>query len=131
MRSMTHPLIFFQRACGLGFLQHLRTCILTVGLAAATALLGNPASAQERGDVVRGEALALQTCIACHGVRKNQDSSDPRAPSFARIAATPGMSEVALNVALLSSHRAMPNLVLDARERADIVVYILSLRTEQ
>jgi hypothetical protein len=38
------------------------------------------------------------------------------------------MSEVALNVALVTSHRAMPNLVLNARERADIVAYILRLR---
>jgi mono/diheme cytochrome c family protein len=126
MLAMT-PRSFLLRARKFGVLPDLIICALT----AAMAVSGKPALAQERGDVGRGENLALQTCIACHGVRRNQESNDARAPSFAQIAAVPGMSDVALNVALLSSHRAMPNLVLDARERADIVVYILSLRTAQ
>jgi mono/diheme cytochrome c family protein len=99
-----------------------------VGIAIVSLLSGGVARAQERGDVQRGERLARNTCVACHGVEKNQDSSDPRAPSFAQIAAVPGMSDVALHVALTTSHRAMPNLVLEARERADAVAYILSLR---
>jgi hypothetical protein len=40
------------------------------------------------------------------------------------------MSAMALNVALLSSHRSMPNIVLDAKERTDVVAYILTLKTD-
>ena len=36
---------------------------------------------------------------------------------------------MALNVSLLSSHRSMPNIVLDPQERADVVAYILSLKS--
>jgi hypothetical protein len=38
------------------------------------------------------------------------------------------MSAMALNVALLTSHRSMPNIVLDAQERADIIAFILTLK---
>jgi hypothetical protein len=44
------------------------------------------------------------------------------------IAETNGMSEMALNVALQTPHRAMPNIMLDPQERADVVAYILSLK---
>ena len=40
------------------------------------------------------------------------------------------MSGIALNVALLSPHRAMPNIILDSQERADVIAYILSLKTD-
>jgi mono/diheme cytochrome c family protein len=94
----------------------------------AAVLLGTPALAQDHGDARRGSVLALQTCIACHGVRKGQNSTNPSAPPFTTIAAVKGISAMALNVALLLPHRAMPNIMLDPQERADIVAYILSLK---
>lgn len=39
------------------------------------------------------------------------------------------MSAMALNVALLTPHHAMPNIMLDPQERADIIAYILSLKS--
>jgi hypothetical protein len=40
------------------------------------------------------------------------------------------MSAMALNVALLTPHHAMPNIMLDPQERADVIAYVLSLKTE-
>ena len=100
-------------------------CVLTV---VAVALAG-PAPGQEYGDASRGSAVALGLCIACHGVRQAENSNNPLAPPFALIAATKGMSAMALNVALMSPHRAMPNIMLDAQERADVIAYILTLKS--
>jgi hypothetical protein len=38
------------------------------------------------------------------------------------------MTSIALSAALNTSHRSMPNIMLAADERADIVAYILSLK---
>jgi mono/diheme cytochrome c family protein len=92
------------------------------------AFLGGSAWAQDHGDVKRGSALALGVCIACHGVRHGEESNNMLAPPFADIAKSQGMSAIALNVALLSPHHAMPNIMLDPQERADVIAYILSLK---
>jgi hypothetical protein len=39
-----------------------------------------------------------------------------------------GTMNYALSAALQTSHRTMPNLVLDPNELADVVAYILSLK---
>jgi mono/diheme cytochrome c family protein len=85
--------------------------------------------AQEIGNATRGWKLAFRTCAGCHGVRNAEKSGSPRAPTFSAIANVKGMSAMALNVALLTSHRSMPNIVLDAQERADIIAFILTLKT--
>jgi mono/diheme cytochrome c family protein len=97
---------------------------------AGAALLSARASAQDAGNVQRGSVLAQRTCVACHGVHKGQRSVNPLAPTFAAVAASEGMTAMALNVALLSPHRAMPNILLDPQERLDIIAYILSLKAE-
>jgi hypothetical protein len=38
------------------------------------------------------------------------------------------MTSIALSAALLMSHRLMPNIVLQADERRDVIAYILSLK---
>jgi hypothetical protein len=44
------------------------------------------------------------------------------------LATTPGMTTIALTVALQTSHRLMPNIVLQPDERRDVIGYILSLK---
>jgi mono/diheme cytochrome c family protein len=95
----------------------------------AAAMLAS-ARAQEVGDPGRGSMLALSVCVACHGVRKGEESVHPLAPPFSAIAEVRGISAMALTVALLSPHRDMPNIMLDPNERADVVAYILSLRSK-
>jgi hypothetical protein len=38
------------------------------------------------------------------------------------------MTSIALSATLNTSHRAMPNIMLEADEQADIIAYILSLK---
>src|SRR5262245_2536368 len=103
----------------------------TVALALiGTLAISSQGAAQNYGDVSRGGAIAMRVCLACHGVRTQEVSTNPLAPSFDSIAETRGMSEMALSVALRTPHRDMPNLMLEDQERADIIAYIMSLRSK-
>ena len=85
--------------------------------------------AQEIGQPQRGRALAQQLCAECHAVQQGSAGSpNGDAPRFETIAAVPGMTATALRVALQTSHRTMPNVMLETNELADIVAYILSLK---
>jgi mono/diheme cytochrome c family protein len=84
---------------------------------------------QDEGDARRGQAFAQRVCAQCHAVRRSQiGSRNPDAPTFPVIAEVPGMTALALTVALQSSHNAMPDLVLEPQDRRDVIAYILSLR---
>jgi mono/diheme cytochrome c family protein len=85
--------------------------------------------AQEIGRPGQGRAAAERLCAQCHAIEKaGGRSPNEAAPPFASIAAVPGMTSIALTVALTTSHRAMPNIMLEADDRADIIAYILSLK---
>jgi mono/diheme cytochrome c family protein len=93
------------------------------------ALVAPQVHAQDLGDLQQGRALAQQVCSECHAV----GPADPRspnalAPRFEAVAATPGMTAMALNAFLHTSHRAMPDLVLTADQTNGIIAYILSLK---
>jgi mono/diheme cytochrome c family protein len=101
-------------------------------LLAAVIVLSMPTvhgGAQEIGQPSRGMELANRLCAQCHNVLKNQrQSPNEHAPRFQAIAAVPGMTAVALSAALNTSHRLMPNIVLQADDQADVIAYILSLK---
>jgi mono/diheme cytochrome c family protein len=86
-----------------------------------------PALAQE-GDARAGLTVAQNTCAACHAIRKGQQSANANAPAFDRIASVPGMTAIALQASLQTSHRSMPNLILSTEDRRNVVAYILSLQ---
>ena len=88
-----------------------------------------PASAQE-GDARAGLKVAQGACVACHAIRKGQQSADASAPAFEKIASVPGMTAIALQASLQTSHRSMPNLILSTDDRRDVVAYVLSLQTK-
>lgn len=91
--------------------------------------MASPAIAQRPGDIKKGAALALSVCAQCHAVRVGQSRSPNKmAPSFASVAATPGMTATALGVWLQSSHPTMPNFIFTLDERHDVAAYILSLK---
>jgi mono/diheme cytochrome c family protein len=97
--------------------------------AAAFMLLMSPANGQEVGQPERGFELARQNCAECHAVGKDgARSPNQRAPTFQTIASVPGMTAIALAAALNTSHRTMPNIVLNREEQANIIAYILTLR---
>jgi mono/diheme cytochrome c family protein len=99
-------------------------------IVAVGALLDAHVFAQDIGDATRGWKLAVRTCAGCHGVRHEGKSGNQRAPTLTAIANTKGMSAIALNVALLTSHRSMPNIVLNAQARADVIAFILTLKAK-
>jgi mono/diheme cytochrome c family protein len=106
----------------------MRQSLLTL-LTAATLSASACVLAQEAGNVGHGRQIAYTICIACHAVARDQQvSPNTEAPPFPLIAATPGMTSIALTAALLTSHRLMPNIILETDERQDVIAYILSLK---
>ena len=82
------------------------------------------ARAQEFGDPVRGAIQVQRICGTCHGVARGEASPNRQAPNFSDVANIKGISGTALNVALLTPHHDMPNLVLDTQQRADVIAYL-------
>lgn len=107
-------------------LTHALTCLTIVVAGLAIGMIG--ASSQDFGDAKRGATLARGLCAECHAVAPGEQSSNQAAPTFERIAGTAGMVGLALEAALNSTHRQMPNVMLSASDRADVIAYIESLR---
>jgi mono/diheme cytochrome c family protein len=103
---------------------------MRIPLFASALLCAGPALAQPVGDVEAGRGLARELCAGCHAVEPGAADKPGGAPSFARIAAVPGMTATALRVVLQTApaHRTMPMLTLDADETRDVIAYVLSLR---
>lgn len=103
--------------------------IRLISALAALVITVESTPAQEFGDVRKGRAFAREVCAECHAIgRQSLRSPNSRSPSFAAVAATPGMTGTALNVILHTSHRNMPNIILNSEQTANITAYILSLK---
>jgi mono/diheme cytochrome c family protein len=102
----------------------------SIGLAILTYFVATAAAhAQATGSPQQGLRIALAQCAECHRVANERgSSSNPAAPSFKQISEVPGMTNVALRAALRTSHRTMPNVIIDDNEINDLTAYILSLR---
>jgi len=86
----------------------------------ATAEVANPAP---------GRTYAEAACASCHAVTAGQASSpNPKAPTFEMIANVPGMTLMALNVVLHTSHETMPNLIIESGRIEDLSAYLHSLK---
>ena len=89
-------------------------------LAAVLAVM--PAFAAQDVDLVsQGRNLARMSCMGCHA----NDATTTVAPGFAAIGAMPSATELSIKVFLRSSHRNMPNIVLDERQIDALAAYIL------
>lgn len=87
------------------------------------------AQAQETGSVSQGLLVAEERCAGCHGITRDAEYSPAfGAPTFGQIALTQGMTATALSATLKTSHRTMPNLMLNSDELSNITAYILSLQ---
>ncbi|WP_414132235.1 c-type cytochrome [Rhizobium jaguaris] len=86
--------------------------------------------AAQAQDIQKGRQLAREVCAACHAVLAGQAQSPVgEAPSFEVVAATPGMTAMALNVWLTAQdHPTMPNIVLSQTDVQNVSAYILSLK---
>ena len=106
--------------------------IFAIGTALAAASASGLAQAREAGDPAKGLTYASTSCAHCHAVRKDdQTSPNPLAPSFEAIANSAGVTGISLAAILHSSHENMPNFVLAANERDNVIAYILSLKHER
>jgi cytochrome c2 len=106
----------------------------TMTLALLFAISGGPsrAIAQEPGNPDSGLRYVERVCAECHAIRKGDSHSPNRlAPSFQQIANSPGMTGISLAAILHSVHENMPNFVLKATERDNIIAYILSLKRDR
>jgi len=100
-----------------------------LALLIVTILSSTPsARAQDSFEARQGRAFAQRVCATCHGIVLGATSPVAGAPNFYTIASTPGMSELALRVALQTPHHSMPNLMLTADEMRDVTAYIMSQR---
>ena len=108
----------------------MKTGLTLLAALAITGLLhSSPVLAQDADDIGHGREIARTICAACHVVGRGQlVSPNSEALPFPVLAATPGMTTIALTAALLTSHRLMPNIILEPDERRDVIAYILSLK---
>jgi cytochrome c1 len=99
------------------------------------------ARAQELGqDAIRGRAIAVSVCFACHVVAADQPSPPillHPGPSFQAIANLPTETADTLRRFISTTHKAagqpfkMPNPELTDEMLDQVVAYILSLRTRR
>jgi mono/diheme cytochrome c family protein len=101
---------------------------LVTGVAGVAAIATRADAQADSADVGAGRKLAKTQCAQCHGVDADARSANPAAPTFETIANVPGMTATALTVALRTSHRSMPNLIIQPRDADNIIAYILSLK---
>jgi len=102
-----------------------KPALVVMGVLAAV----GSARAQTTGSAEEGQSLARSLCAQCHLVDKRAGRSpNAAAPTFARIANTPGMTSTALTAALRTSHRTMPNVIVKDSDLNDLVAYILGLK---
>ena len=100
-------------------------------MAAVCLTLAGSSSAvgQTIGDASRGLAYAQRACAECHAVSPSQPISPrPGVTPFKTIANTPGMTPTAILVWLQTPHPTMPNLMIDADDKEDVIAYIASLK---
>ena len=95
------------------------------------------AAAQNRpeGNAQAGRQIALRSCASCHLVAANQEVPPiPNyGPRFSDIAGRPGVTAETLQ-AFLSNPPAMtkmPHPHLTPTEMADVIAYLLSLRSQR
>jgi mono/diheme cytochrome c family protein len=85
----------------------------------------------ETESAARGLAYAKEACVSCHAVTAGEGHSpELGAPTFEAIANTPGMTGIALNAWLHSSHPTMPNLIVDPDRIDDLAAYLRTLKHE-
>jgi mono/diheme cytochrome c family protein len=102
--------------------------VFALGIVIGTALATlQPLYAQDLpGNVESGRRLAIDWCTGCHSVEPK--TVGIFAADFAEIAKLPSTTALSLKVFLQTSHKNMPNFMLQPGEADDIVAYILSLK---
>ena len=86
-------------------------------------------AAAELGDADAGLKFATENCAECHDITsRNSTSTASGVPTFYVVANASGISRTSLLVWMQSSHRKMPNLMIEAQDLDNVIAYILSLK---
>jgi mono/diheme cytochrome c family protein len=87
------------------------------------------AGAQDLGNAANGASYAKKACAECHAVAAGESRSPVRAATpFEKVANAPGMTPMALNVWLHTSHPTMPNFMIDPDRIDDLIAYVATLK---
>ena len=78
-----------------------------------------------------GAKLVKSECAGCHAIGEEAKSPEPMAPRFADVAQLPSTTELSLKVFLRSSHKNMPNIMLEPDEIDAAAAYILDLKKKK
>jgi mono/diheme cytochrome c family protein len=105
--------------------------VFGAGLMAIALAAAPPVAAQAiTGDALAGQKLAQKWCAGCHSVNPGDAQVRDNVPSFFSIANMPSTTSLSLQVWLKTSHPRMPDWELTRRQIADVVAYILTLKSE-
>jgi mono/diheme cytochrome c family protein len=102
--------------------------VFALGIVIGTTLATlQPADAQSSlGEAKSGHRLAINLCSGCH--RVDSTTFGIFAADFAEVAKMPSTTALSLRVFLQSSHKNMPNIMLEPEQIDDVISYILSLK---
>ncbi len=93
------------------------------------ALAAGPLCAQQLGDPLAGQRLAVAWCSECHIVSPTgTQPSAARPPSFFTIANRVEVTPHWLAAFFVTPHPVMPNIILQPADRDDLSAYILGLK---
>ncbi len=85
-------------------------------------------AADAAGNAQAGLAYAEEVCSGCHSVGAGAETSlNIKAPPFQVIASSKLVTSREIEAWLMSSHPDMPDLMVPADKRADILAYLKSL----
>ena len=96
--------------------------IILVSLSLQVAAYAQPLA----GNSAAGRQTATALCGTCHQVIGGKGRNGPA--SFLDIANMTSTTALSLMVFLRTSHKEMPNLILDSSDTNDVIAYILSLK---
>ena len=89
-------------------------------------------AADTAGNARAGLAFAEEVCSGCHAVGAGAKTSpEIKAPPFQVIADSKLVTSREIEAWLMSSHPGMPDLMVPAEKRADILAYLKSLGHRQ
>lgn len=97
--------------------------------AVASALLVAMAGFAQEPAAQRGEGFVQANCARCHAIGLTGDSPMSQAPPFRAIHLRYPIDnlEEALGEGIRTSHRAMPEFVLNSHQVQDLIAYLRSL----
>ena len=102
--------------------------LATAVLFMATFVTATAGIAETAGNAQAGLAYAEEVCSACHSVGAGAKTSpEIKAPPFQVIADSKLVTSREIEAWLMSSHPGMPDLMVPADKRADILAYLKSL----